>query len=294
MSWFNGFEPIVQTDVPLDQYVWYRLGGPARWLCEPRDEAELADLMRRLREHDIDWRILGAGANVIVRDAGFDGAVIRLAGPAFENIAFDGPVVKAWAGVDFAALIKASLKRNLIGLEVFAGIPGSVGGVVRQNAGGRRGEIGSFVQAARVLNADGSAVTLDANQMGFKYRHTNLDDRIILAADFALREGDGFQAMLRYREIFAEKQRSQPTFAARTAGCIFKNPPQGAPAGRLLDDAGLKGMRVGGAEISTLHANFILAHDDAVAEDVLQLISLAKERVLKTTGVELQPEVDIW
>jgi len=293
MSWFSGFEKIVRTDVPLREYTWYQLGGPARWFCEPRDEDELATLLERIRRSDIPWRILGGGANIIARDRGFDGVVIHLCGPVFERVEFDREIVRAGAGADFPTLIKVALKRNLVGLEVFAGIPGTIGGAVRMNAGGRYGEIGRFVQDARLLDSSGQIVTCSASAIGFAYRHTNLEDCIVLGVTLKLARGDGAQAMQRYREILTEKQGDQPPLAARSAGSIFKNPTE-QPAGRLLDQAGLKGVRIGGAEISTRHANFIVAYDDATADDVLNLIELAKERVRQATGIELEPEVDIW
>ncbi len=293
MSWFSGFEKIVRTDVPLREYTWYKLGGPARWFCEPRDEDELAALLTRFRADNIPWRILGGGANVIVRDAGFDGAVIHPRGPVFERVEFDAEIVNAGAGADFPKLIGAALKHDLVGLEVLAGIPGTVGGAVRMNAGGRYGEIGRFVQTVRLLDVNSQFVTRAADEVGFAYRHTNLDNCIVLGVTLKLQRGDGERALQRYREIVTEKQRDQPALAARSAGSIFKNPPA-QPAGRLLDEAGLKGVRIGGAEISTRHANFIIAYDDVTADDVLNLISLAKERVRQATGIELEPEVEIW
>jgi len=293
MSWFSGFEEIVRSDVPLREFTWYRLGGPARWFCTPRNEPELAALLARARAGRIPWRILGGGTNVIVRDEGFAGAVIHLRGPVFEQVAFAGETVRAGAGADLPKLIRATLKRGLVGLEVLAGIPGTVGGAVRMNAGGRGGEIGEFIRDVRVLDPKGQLVTRTASEVGFAYRHTALDDCIVLGVTLALRRGDAERALRRHREIWDEKYGSQPSLAARSAGCIFKNPP-GKSAGRLLDEAGLKGERVGGAEISTRHANFIVAHDNATAADVLNLIALAKERVQQTTGLELQPEVVIW
>jgi UDP-N-acetylmuramate dehydrogenase len=293
MSWFSGFEALIRADVPLREQTWYRLGGPARWFCEPRDEQELADLLKRIRAEGIPWRLLGNGANVLVRDEGFDGAVIHLTGKVFERVTIDGTTIEAGAGADFPKLITRAMKHDLVGLEVLAGVPGSVGGIVRMNAGGRYGEIRQFVQSVRVLTPVNEISTLSAEQIGFAYRHTDLGLQIVLAATFALTSGDGEAAKQRYREIFQEKQRNQPPLAARSAGCIFKNPP-GHAAGRLLDEAGLKGTRIGGAEISTRHANFILAYDNATAADVLNLIAHAKERVKQATGIELCPEVEIW
>jgi UDP-N-acetylmuramate dehydrogenase len=293
MSWFNGFESIVRAEVPLRDFTWYRLGGPARWFCEPSDEDDLAALLACARASRMPWRILGGGTNIVVRDSGFDGLVIHLTGPAFAQLKIDGETVCAGAAASLPNLVTTTLKRDLLGLEALAGIPGSVGGAVRMNAGGRHGEIGRFVRHVRILDSNGQVVTRSADEISFGYRHTNLRDCVVLDATLVLQRGDGARALTRHRDILAERQRSQPPLGARSAGCIFKNPPQG-PAGRLLDEAGLKGVRVGGAEISARHANFILAHDDATADDVLNLIQLAKDRVREATGVELEPEVDIW
>lgn len=293
MSWYDGLEHIVRSDVPLRDYTWYRLGGPARWFCEPRDEDELIALLGRIRHGGVAWRLLGGGANVIVRDEGFDGAVIRLRGPVFERVEFDADLVHAGAGADLPRLVRATLGRGLVGLEALAGIPGSVGGAVRMNAGGRYGEIGQFVREVRTVAPDGQRAALPAQAVGFAYRRTSLGERIIVGVTFGLRHGDARQALERHRQIWTEKYATQPPLAARTAGCIFRNPPQ-RPAGRLLDEVGLKGARVGGAEISARHANFIVAHDGATAADVLNLIELARQRVRQATGIELQLEVEVW
>ncbi len=294
MSWFSGLETIVRTDVPLCDHTWYRLGGPARWFCLPRDENELAVLITRLRDAGVAWRILGGGANVIVRDEGFPGAVIRLTGDVFESVRFEpGGVVVAGAGADLPRLVRTTLDHGRVGLETLAGIPGTLGGALRMNAGGRYGEIGHFVGWVRVIGPDGRVQQRSRAQVGFAYRHARLDDCVVCAAALRLPGGDAAAARRRHREIWLEKYGSQPALAARTSGCVFKNPP-GDAAGRLLDQAGLKGTRVGGAEISRRHANFIEAHDGATAADVLNLIALAKERVRATTGIELEPEVEIW
>lgn len=293
MSWFSGFEKIVRADVPLRDFTWYRLGGRARWFCEPRDEAELARLFARIRAAEVPWRVLGGGANVIVRDQGFEGAVIHLRGPAFERVEIQDQTVRAGAGADLPKLIRTTLKQGLVGLEVLAGIPGSVGGVVRMNAGGRYGAISQFVREVRLLDTDGVLVTRGAGALDFAYRQSNLAGRIVVSVTLTLHFGDADAALARHREIWNEKYETQPPLAARSSGCVFKN-PAGHAAGRLLDQAGLKGVRVGGAEISTQHANFIVAHDGATADDVLHLIEFAKQRVREDTGIELESEVEIW
>jgi len=293
MPWFSGFEEICRTDVPLREYTWYRLGGCARWFCEPRGEQELLRLLQRIRDAGLRWRVLGRGANLIIPDEGFDGVVIRLHEPAFARFAVEEDGVWAGAGHDFPSLVRRSLRAGRVGLETLAGIPGTFGGVIRMNAGGRHGEIANFVHSVRLLDRAGQVRVVPPEQVGFGYRHTALDGCVVLGAALALEPGDPRQALNRYREIWREKYDSQPPLARRSAGCIFKNPP-GVPAGRLLDQAGLKAMRVGGAQISERHANFIVAGPDATARDVLTLIELARRRVRETSGVELELEVEVW
>ena len=190
-------------------------------------------------------------------------------------------------------MVKQATERGLAGLEHLAGIPGSVGGMVRMNAGGRSGDIGSVTRAVRVLRRSGEIVTLAPAEVGFAYRHTNLAGDIVLGATFSLRADDADEVRRRTLEFWTTKHASQPAMSKRSSGCVFKNPP-GLFAGKLLDEAGLKGTRVGGAEISAKHANFIVAGADAHAQDVLDLIELARRRVREKAGVELELEVEIW
>jgi UDP-N-acetylmuramate dehydrogenase len=293
MDWFAGLEAICRPDVPLADLTWYRLGGAARWLLAPRNTDELADVLRRCRAAGVAWRVLGRGANVLVSDAGFDGAVITLTAPDFTQVAWDPPRVTAGAGAEFPKLCKEAATRGLGGLEGLAGIPGSVGGIIRMNAGGKYGCIADVAESVQVMAADGTVRTLPATEVGFRYRDTSLHDGIVLGATLHLRPGDPETLLAEFRRVWHEKHTDQPPVSVRCAGCIFKNPPGGA-AGRLLDRAGLKGVRRGAAEISTRHANFILAHPGARAQDVLDLILHAKERVRQEFGVELELEVDLW
>lgn len=294
MPWFDGLEAICRTDVPLSEHTWYGLGGPASWLLTPRNEAELCEVLRRCAENHVPWRILGRGANVLVRDEGFDGAVIMLDGPAWEQISFDDPPrVRAGAGADFPRLVRETVQRGLAGLESLAGIPGTVGGAVRMNAGGTHGSVSDHVTSVRLVQPDGRAYDRPAAAIHFGYRSTRLDGAIIAAATFELKPDNDDTAPQRYRAIWNEKYSTQPPVSARSAGCIFKNPP-GHAAGKLIDNLGMKGERSGGAEISPQHANFILAHEGARARDVLDLIQRARERVRQHTGVSLELEIEIW
>jgi UDP-N-acetylmuramate dehydrogenase len=293
MPWCDGLEPICRTDAPLAPLTWYGLGGAARWLVTPRDEPELAEALRRVVDAKLPWRVLGRGANVLVRDEGFDGVVIRLDGPAWEHVAFSDTIVTAAAGADFPKLVKRSVERGLAGLERLAGIPGTVGGIVRMNAGGKYGNVADVVDSVRVLNTSGVIKPRPIDDIPFGYRTSGLHDCVITAATFRLQRADVDPLRERFQQIWKEKHAAQEPVSTRSAGCIFKNPPQ-KPAGKLLDELGLKGERRGGATISARHANFIVATPDARAQDVIDLIQHAKDRVQRETGIALELEIDIW
>ena len=293
MIWCDDLAAICQRDVPLREHTWYGLGGPARWFLSPRDTAELGQVLAHCRTHGVPWRVLGHGANVLVRDAGFDGAVIRLTGPAWEAIQIDGQRVRVAAGASFPTLVKRTVEQGLGGLENLAGIPGTLGGAVRMNAGGKYGNIGQYVQGVRVLAPDGDEQARTAAEMHFGYRSSRLDGGVVLETILELTAGEPDALLARFREVWQEKHASQPAVSAKSAGCVFKNPP-GQAAGALIDRAGLKGQRRGGAEISTRHANFIVAYAGATAQDVLDLIALAKDRVHENAGIELELEIEVW
>jgi UDP-N-acetylmuramate dehydrogenase len=294
MSCFTGLEDVCQTDVALAPRTWYRLGGAARWLLTPRSEAELRECLERCAAGGIAWRVLGRGANVLVRDAGFDGAVISLSDPSWQGVHIEGALVRARGGADFPDLVNATVAAGLAGLHRLAGIPGTVGGLVRMNAGGKYGAIADFIRSVRVMDATGGIEERAAEDLHFGYRRSSLDAAIVLEAVFALQSAETAPLRSEFRRIWKEKTGSQPTLGAASAGCIFKNPSPEQPAGLLLDRAGLKGARVGRAQVSTKHANFIVAEEGATAQDVLDLIALAQQRVRTDVGVELELEIEVW
>jgi len=248
--------------------------------------------MRRADEEGVPVKTLGRGANVLVSDDGFDGVVVRLDAPEFRRVEQRGTRFEVGAGVDLLRLVKQCSESGLAGLEALAGIPGTVGGAVRMNAGGRDGEFGDVVREVRVLAPGGEQETWPASRVGFGYRHAELDDGVVLSATIELREDDPDRVRRDYREHLDQKQRTQP-LAEHSAGCIFKN-PEGKFAGALIDRAGLKGARYGEAEVSTMHANFIVAHNGATASDVLHLIDLVRDRVREEFDTELETEIEIW
>ena len=289
---FAGLEPIVAEDAPLAPLTWYRLGGPARWLIRPRSIEELQEAARRCREANIPIYVLGLGANLLISDEGVDGAVFRLDGDAWRDVNFDRNTVEVGAGMDMQKLVLRSVRQGLAGIESLAGIPGTVGGGIRMNAGGKFGDIGAVVQSVKVMDAEGTIFDRERDELVFEYRHTNIAAPFILSAKLELDEEDPQPIMRRTKEIWMFKRNTQP-LNTKNAGCIFKNPP-GFSAGALIDQAGLKGMRVGAAEVSAKHANFIIAHPGCRAIDVLKLINIIREKVYERNDLALESEIQIW
>jgi UDP-N-acetylmuramate dehydrogenase len=292
MARLKDFARIVTENVPLSRLTSIRVGGPARFLYEPRTENELAGLVAALESEKVLSRIIGGGTNILASDGGFDGAVIRMAGE-FARIEFDGTRAVAGAAGQLSRLVRECAERGLAGAEGLVGIPGSIGGALVMNAGGRWGEIGQIVESVRILGRDGSAKELPASAITFEYRHSSLRGQVVLSAAFRLCESDPKTVKAAGEGFLAEKRAAQDLGAA-SAGCVFKNPPGDVSAGALIDRAGLKGAKLGGAQISQVHANFIVNAGGATAKDVLGLAELAKSRVREAFGVDLEYEVELW
>lgn len=290
---FAGLEEAVAENVPLARHTWYKIGGPARWFVRPRSIEELREAALRCVENNIPVYVLGLGANLLVSDEGVpDGAVFRLDEDHWRRVKFDGTTVEVGAGADMQKLLVRTVRQGLAGIECLAGIPGTVGGGVRMNAGGKFGDIGSIVSRVSVMAADGTLFDRTKDDLVFEYRSTNISAPFILGATLELDEDDPERIMARTKEIWMYKRNSQP-LNTKNCGCIFKN-PRGLSAGALIDQAGLKGMRVGGAEVSHKHANFIVAHPGCRAEDVHKLIKIIREKVYEKNEIVLESEVKVW
>ena len=292
MDWCNGLSERVQRDVPLAGLTRFGLGGRARYMFSPRDEAELSGVVRSATEAAVPLRVLGGGANVLIRDDGFDGLVIRLDAPSFTAVRYEGSRVIAGGGADLMKLARDCAYRGLAGLECMAGIPGTVGGAVRMNAGGRFGEIASVVESVRLVDRAGRVEVVKGEELGFGYRRSNVGDRTVVEAVLRLESQPAEKVKQRFHEIWRVKSESQP-MADHSAGCMFKNPP-GDSAGRLIDQAGLKGAEQGRARVSERHANFIVADAGASAADVYALAERVRAQVLELFGEQLEYEIDVW
>jgi UDP-N-acetylmuramate dehydrogenase len=289
---FADLEPIISENVPLAPRTWYKIGGPARWFIQPRSVEDLQVAAHRCVENEIPIFVLGLGANLLVSDAGVNGAVFKLDEEHWRRVKFDGNLMEVGAGADLQKLILRSVRQGLAGIECLAGIPGTVGGGIRMNCGGKFGDIGARVTSIQVMDSAGGLFDRTKDDLVFEYRSTNIAAPFILSATLELDEEDPDRIMKRMKEIWMFKRNSQP-LNTKNAGCIFKN-PRGLSAGALIDQAGLKGMRVGGAEVSDKHANFIVAHPGCKADDVLKLVKIIREKVYEKNEIHLESEVKIW
>jgi UDP-N-acetylmuramate dehydrogenase len=289
---FAGMERFVTENEPLAPFTWYKLGGPARWHIRPQSVADLREAAARCAENHIPIYVLGLGANVLVSDEGINAAVFRLDHEFWRQVTFKGTTVEVGAGVDIQKLVLRTVRAGLAGIECLAGIPGTVGGAVKMNAGGKFGDIGAVMSTVDVMDSSGIQFQRTKDDLIFEYRHCNITAPFIIGASIELEEEDPARIMARTKEIWMYKRNSQP-LNTKNAGCIFKN-PRGLSAGALIDQAGLKSTHIGGAEVSAKHANFIIAHPGCKSEDVLKLIQLVRERVYEKNQISLETEVQIW
>jgi UDP-N-acetylmuramate dehydrogenase len=292
MSLLTGFENIARPSEPLAMHTWFQLGGPAEYFAEPETIDQLIALVRRCHEEGVEVRLLGQGSNLLVRDEGVPGMVIRLSAPAFCAIRIEGRSIWAGGGALLGRAVTTAVHRGLAGMETLIGIPGTVGGALHGNAGTHSGNIGQWTLEATVITASGEICQRSGDELVFGYRQSSLDDLVILEASCELEEDNPRELAQRMQKLWIVKKASQP-MGHQSAGCVFKN-PRGASAGELIDDAGLKGTRIGGAVVSDRHANFIIAEPECTAQDVLRLIELVRNQVHDRMGAELEMELEIW
>ncbi|GGA20883.1 UDP-N-acetylmuramate dehydrogenase [Paenibacillus physcomitrellae] len=280
----------VLPDEPMSRHTTWKIGGPADVLVIPEHKGQLQTLIRFLHEQRVPWMLLGKGSNLLVSDKGIRGAVIKL-GKSFEFAEFRGREVQAGGGTSFVSLSIMAGKRGLTGLEFASGIPGTVGGAVYMNAGAHGSDVSRVFKSAEIVLENGELVTCGAEGMGFQYRHSFLHGTkgAVVGAVFELEEGNA-ESIRASMAAFKERRRNTQPLQMPCAGSVFRNPP-GDFAARLIESAGLKGTRVGGAEISGVHANFIVNTGQAKAEDVLTLMNQIRSTIASHYGVELVPEV---
>ena len=292
MSIFNGLEEIVETDYPLAKRTWYGLGGPADYFIRPKTTEQLKEVVKRCNENEIRIYVMGFGSNLLIGDDGLRGAVIKLEAEQFSQIKYDNQEVTAGAGAELSKLVLTCVEKGLSGIESLTGIPGSVGGAVKMNAGGNFGDLGATVESVTLMDSAGKVFEKNKPELSFDYRKTNITAKFVLSARLKLNSADPEQIMRTVKEIWIYKKNNQP-LNTKNSGCIFKN-PAGASAGALIDRAGLKGLQIGGAVVSEKHANFIIAEAGCSSRDVTRLIEAIKQRVKEQFNIELELEIEIW
>ena len=275
---------------PMKAHTTFKIGGPADLLVTVNSVDELQKALTACRERDVPFMILGKGSNLLVSDAGIEGAVIALSG-AFKELSADGEIITAGAGVSLSKLCTVAAERSLSGLEFAYGIPGTVGGAVYMNAGAYGGETKDAVIEVVYMTPDGVLGTYSAAELNFGYRHSVFkeNDNIILYAKYKLAEDDR-DAILARMDDFMNRRRTKQPLEYPSAGSVFKR-PEGAFAGTLIEQCGLKGKRIGGAQVSEKHAGFIINAADATCGDVLNLVRLVQETVKRETGYDLECEI---
>lgn len=292
MNWLTGFEKIVRSDEPLAMHTWFQLGGPAEFFAEPRSVEELAALVQRCQEQQVPLRVLGRGSNILVRDEGVRGVVVQLTAGVFRQIQVQGEEITAGGGARLGRVVTTAVHEGLAGLEPLVAIPGSVGGALHTNAGAVGADIGQWTAAATVMTETGEIVHRSGDELAFGYRQSSLDEPIILEARFHLEPDDHRELAQRLQKLWILKKAKQP-MGHQSAGYIFKDPP-GFSAGELIEQAGLKGTRIGGAVVCDRNPNFVIAEPECTAQDVLRLIDLLREQVRNRLGIDLELGLEIW
>jgi UDP-N-acetylmuramate dehydrogenase len=282
----------IKKNQKLSDYTTIGIGGPVPVVYLPEKEQELMDLLKTLKAENQKFRIIGNGSNVLADDRGIDDVVVCTR--SLERVLrVDGNILTADAGYPMAQLAYQSASKGLTGLEFAVGIPGSIGGVVRMNAGAHGHTISEVVHSVKVVKTDGTATTASNKDLQFTYRSSAIPaEAIITEVNLKLVPEDSKKIHERIREYNEHRTSTQP-LREKSAGCIFKNPGPCA-AGKLIEDSGLKGFAVGGAVVSEIHANFIVNRNQATFEDVLNLIEQIKKTVHDSQNVDLQEEVVVW
>jgi UDP-N-acetylmuramate dehydrogenase len=281
------FRGEIKISEPLSQHTWLKIGGPADYYLKPSDREDIVNIIRFFKECEFPFMIIGRGSNLLVHDDGFRGAVINLE-DVLDDIRLYNDTIVAGAGVWITTFVDFCVQRGFAGAEMLAGIPGTLGGAVRMNAGAYGGEISDYIKEIEILR-DLKIIKIKKKDAEFTYRKSGFESDIILSASFSFPKKDKEDLIRVRRELLIRRNAAQPVNFPNT-GSIFKN-PDGHFAAKLIEDCGLKGSRIGGAMISDLHANFIVNVENASAKDVVALMVLIRQEVFRRFEILLEQEV---
>ena len=289
---FDDLGVAVSSAEPLAHHTWLGVGGTAAYFCEPVDEEVLARVVARCRERAIPVRVIGGGSNVLVPATGYAGMVVRLSAPAFCRIEVVGTALVAGAGAKLVHVVSAAVQAGLAGLEMLVDIPGTVGGALVGNAGGRGGDIGQRVREVTVMLPDGTIEVRDRGRLAFESRWSNLDDSIVVGCRLELDEEDSGLLTKRMQKQWILGRGGQPA-GTRSVAMMFKD-PLGTTAESLIEQAGGRELRSGEASVYPPHANFLVAGPRCTSDDVRTLVELVRDRVRQRLGVDLAPLIQVW
>ncbi len=292
LRFFAGDENVFENE-PMSKHTTFEIGGPADWLVTPTSASDVRYVIDCAREHNLPVHIIGLGSDLLVSDEGLRGVVIKFA-ENLSAISVDGTLLSAEAGASNEAVAKAAMESGLAGYEFASGIPGSIGGAAIMNAGAYDGEFAHVAVSLTCLTPDGEIVEVSRDEADWSYRHSMMDERgyVVLSATLQLEPDDKDAIWARMEDLRIRRESKQP-LEMPSAGSTFKR-PTGYFAGKLIQDAGLMGYTVGGAQVSTKHAGFVVNAGGATAADVRQLIADVQDRIFEAEGVRLEPEVRMW
>ncbi len=299
MNTYNAFDEFIKEHIPADRifedepmknHTTFRVGGNADRFVEINDENELAEVVKYLKMTGNDFFVLGNGSNLLVSDDGYRGVVLHI-GNGMSKITITDTTVKAGAGALLSTVARKACGEGLTGMEFASGIPGSIGGAMVMNAGAYGGEMGMITERVKVVTYDGEILSLDNKSMDFKYRESSVKNRpfVVLEATFKLEKGDVNEISAKVKEL-DEKRRAKQPLEYPSAGSTFKR-PEGHFAGKLIMDTGLRGYRIGGAQVSEKHCGFVINMGNATAADIYELMQEISEKVYDKFDVKLEPEV---
>lgn len=291
MNFFDELKSVCKTvlkDEPMSRHTSFRIGGAAEFFALPEDAEEIQKIFKLCKTHDVPITVLGNGSNVLVSDAGIEGVVISVS-DKMSKIEINGENIFAGAGVMLSRLANTAAKNSLSGLEFASGIPGTLGGAIVMNAGAYGGEMKDVIEAVGVMDSDGNVFEISAKDAGFGYRTSVFSKYLVLYGKLRLKKGDQEEIKAKMAELNAKRKEKQP-LNFPSAGSTFKR-PEGYFAGKLIEDAGLKGYRVGGAQVSEKHSGFVVNAGGATAKDVKALIEDVQKKVKHDFGVTLEREI---
>ena len=292
MNFPQHLQHLVCGEEPLGPHTWLRIGGPARYFAEPTSREELIELVKFASSESIPVRVLGGGANLLVRESGFDGLVLALSSAAFAQIDVDGQRLTAGGGSRLSHVVTAAVGNGLSGLGHLIGIPGTVGGALQGNASAGGDDIGSCVESVEVLSHDGEVTVRGRDELQFSYRHSDLGEFIILDVTFALEKGDPVELTKRLQKLWIVRRSDRPQKETRVATPFID--PDGASVSDLIEQVGLKGARQGAVSLDPNRPGYLVAEDGATSDDVLALIDNVRDKVSLQAGIDLQMNLKIW